>query len=153
MRVTIPGGIAVLSACLKRAGYTDIELFDGTWYTQDDGVADRNEERAKRGQVKPVTYNFETNDGDLYTQWRKKVLDCKPDVVISSLVEDNYPLWLKMMDIVDDLEFISIVGGVFPTSAPKWFEGKCDYICRGEGDEAIQKLLPKLTKESLLAMF
>ena len=27
MRVTIPGGISILSACLKRAGYNDIELF------------------------------------------------------------------------------------------------------------------------------
>ena len=144
MRVTIPGGIAVLSACLKRAGYTDIQLFDGTWYTQDDGVADRNEERAKRGQVKSVTYDFNTNDGNLYTEWRKKVLDYKPDVVISSLVEDNYPLWLKMMSVVDDVEFISIVGGVFPTSAPQWFEGKCDYICRGEGDEAIPEIIARI---------
>lgn len=144
MRVTIPGGIAVLSACLKRAGYTNIELFDGTWYTQKDGVADRNEERAKRGQVKPVTYEFSINDGNLYVEWRKKVLDYNPDVIISSLVEDNYPLWLKMMDTVSDIDFISIVGGVFPTSAPQWFEGKCDYICRGEGDEAIPEIIARI---------
>ena len=32
MRVTPPGAIAILSACLKRAGYNNIELFDATWY-------------------------------------------------------------------------------------------------------------------------
>ena len=90
MRVTIPGGISILSACLKRAGYNDIELFDGTWFTQDDGAADRNAERVKRGQVKPYQYNWSTNDGELYSEWRKKVLEYNPDVIISSIVAVSY---------------------------------------------------------------
>lgn len=146
MRVTIPGGISILSACLKRAGYNDIELFDGTWFTQDDGTADRNAERVKRGQVKPYQYNWSTNDGELYSQWRKKVLEYNPDVIISSIVEDTFVIWKKMMDEVSDCKFISIVGGVFPTSAPHIFDGLCDYICRGEGDEAIPEMISAIEK-------
>ena len=45
------------------------------------------------------------------------------------------------MDQVRDRKFINVVGGVFVTYYPQAFEGKCDYICRGEGDEAIPELM------------
>ena len=35
MRVTPPGGVAIISACLKRAGYHNMDLFDATWYPVD----------------------------------------------------------------------------------------------------------------------
>ena len=82
----------------------------------------------------------------MYSEWRKKVLEYKPDVIISSIVEDTYAIWKKMMDKVSDCNFTSIVGGVFPTSAPEIFEGKCDYICRGEGDEAIPEMIAAIER-------
>ena len=51
MRVTPPGGVAIISACLKRAGYHNIQLFDATWYPVDKEVfaqPDRDKERIKR---------------------------------------------------------------------------------------------------------
>ena len=45
------------------------------------------------------------------------------------------------MNQISDIKFISVVGGVFVTYYPQAFEGKCDYICRGEGDEAIPELM------------
>ena len=153
MRVTPPGGIAILTACLKRAGYTDIDLFDATWYPvdEDENFArpDRDREREKR-QMFPE-YKWERDDIDLclesenmYVAWRKKVIEYKPDVIISSVVEDTYYLWKKFMDQITDLKFISICGGVFATYYPQAFEGKCDYICRGEGDEALIELMDLL---------
>ena len=153
MRVTPPGGVAIITACLKRAGYTNIELFDATWYPVDNeenfARPDRDIERAKR-QMFPE-YKWERNDldpsffmledTDMYTAWRKKVIEYKPDVIISSIVEDTYYLWNKFMDQVRDRKFINVVGGVFVTYYPQAFEGKCDYICRGEGDEAIPELM------------
>ena len=35
MRVTPPGGVAIISACLKREGFYNMELFDATWYPVD----------------------------------------------------------------------------------------------------------------------
>ena len=153
MRVTPPGGIAILTACLKRAGYTDIDLFDATWYPVDEDAdfarPDRDREREKR-QMFPE-YKWERDDIDLclesenmYVAWRKKVIEYKPDVIISSVVEDTYYLWKKFMDQITDLKFISICGGVFATYYPQAFEGKCDYICRGEGDEALIELMDLL---------
>ena len=153
MRVTPPGGVAIITACLKRAGYTNIELFDATWYPVDKeenfARPDRDIERAKR-QMFPE-YKWERDDLDpsffmleeidMYTAWRKKVIEYKPDVIISSIVEDTYYLWLKFMDQIEDQNFISVVGGVFVTYYPQIFDGQVDYICRGEGDEVIPELM------------
>ena len=153
MRVTPPGGIAILTACLKRAGYTDIDLFDATWYPVDEDAdfarPDRDREREKR-QMFPE-YKWERDDiklelenENMYVAWRNKVIEYKPDVIIASVVEDTYYLWRKFMDQITDQKFISICGGVFATYYPQAFEGKCDYICRGEGDEALIELMDLL---------
>ena len=75
------------------------------------------------------------------------VSEWKPDVIISSIVEDTYYLWKKFMDEVTDLEFISFCGGPFVTYAPQIFEkDRCDYILRGEGDEVIPELLALISE-------
>ena len=153
MRVTPPGGIAIISACLKRAGYHNIELFDATWYPVDKGEEfarpDRDKERAKRQMFPDYKWErtdvspdfFTLEDTDMYTAFRNKVVQFKPDVIISSIVEDTYYLWKKFMAQVEDRKFINVVGGVFVTYAPQAFEGLVDYACRGEGDEAIPELM------------
>tara|TARA_B100001093_G_scaffold276884_1_gene264570 strand:- start:530 stop:1960 length:1431 start_codon:yes stop_codon:yes gene_type:complete len=157
MRVTPPGGVAIISACLKRAGYHNIELFDATWYPVDKEVfaqPDRDKERIKRQMFPDYEWKrddvpkdfFVLEDVDMYTAFRKKVIDFKPDVIISSIVEDTYYLWNKFMDQVSDRKFINVVGGVFVTYYPKAFEGKCDYICRGEGDEVIPELMDHISE-------
>ena len=155
MRVTPPGGIAIISACLKRSGFTNIHLFDSTWFPYADETdamsgeqVDRDKERAKRGMFKEYKWSedFQVENVNMYDAWRDMMLEVQPDVVISSIVEDTYGIWKKMIKLVDDQEFISIVGGVFPTSVPELFEPDCDYIARGEGDETIPEMMEKIRK-------
>ena len=160
MRVTPPGGVAIITACLKRAGYHNIELFDATWYPVEEqnkdrhNLPDRDKERMKRQMFPEYEWKrddvpkdfFVLEDADMYTAWRQKVIDFKPDVIISSIVEDTYYIWKRFMDKVTDQKFISVVGGVFVTYAPKHFEGKADYICRGEGDEVIPELMDLISE-------
>ena len=153
MRVTPPGGIAIITACLKRAGYHKIELFDATWFPIDTELAsarvDRDKERSKRGMMPEYTWDgtgFRIENVNMYDAWVDKVLEFQPDVVISSLVEDTYYIWQKMMERVIDQSFVSIVGGVFPTAAPHLFDDKCDYLCRGEGDEAIPEMMDYISE-------
>ena len=155
MRVTPPGGIAILTACLKRAGYNNIDLFDATWYPVDTeeefARPDRDREREKRQMFPEYKWEKEgvdltLEDENMYVAWRKKVLEFKPDVILSSVVEDTYYLWRKFMDQITDIKFISVCGGVFCTYYPQAFEGKCDYICRGEGDEAIPELMDLISE-------
>tara|TARA_R100001463_G_scaffold135293_1_gene198434 strand:+ start:476 stop:1930 length:1455 start_codon:yes stop_codon:yes gene_type:complete len=153
MRVTPPGGIAIITACLKRAGYNNIELFDATWFPVDAELesarVDRDVERAKRKMHPEYTWDgtgFRIENVNMYDAWRQKVIDYKPDVIISSLVEDTYYIWKKMMGRVTDQSFVHIVGGVFPTAAPHLFEDNCDYLCRGEGDEAIPEMIDLISQ-------
>ena len=153
MRVTPPGGIAIITACLKRAGYSDIELFDATWFPIDTELesarTDRDKERSKRGMMPEYSWDgtgFRIENVNMYDAWRQKVIDYKPDVIISSLVEDTYYIWQKMMDRVTDQSFVHIVGGVFPTAAPHLFDDNCDYLCRGEGDEAIPEMIDLISQ-------
>mgnify|MGYP005744367047 FL=1 len=50
------------------------------------------------------------------------------------------------MDRVKDQSFVNVVGGVFPTAAPHLFDDKCDYLCRGEGDEAIPEMMDHISE-------
>ena len=87
MRVTPPGGVAIITACLKKAGYHNIELFDATWYPVDDeenfARPDRDVERAKRQMFPEYKWErddvdssfFMLEDTDMYSAWRKKVID------------------------------------------------------------------------------
>jgi len=159
MRVTPPGGVAIITACLKRAGYNNIELFDATWYPLDTenahALSDRDKKRSEQGMLPKYEWKrddiddpdfFKLESENMYVAWRNKVLDFKPDVVISSVVEDTFFLWEKFMSHVTDLEFISVCGGVFATYHPKAFEGKCDYILRGEGDEVVPELMDLISE-------
>ena len=158
MRVTPPGGIAILSACLKRAGYHDMKLFDATWYPVDQQLRDegkaggnRDRDRQKRGMFPDYEWKrddikLELEDVDMYTAFRDMVLDFEPDVIISSIVEDTFYLWKKFMEKISDRKFINICGGVFCTYFPQAFEGKCDYICRGEGDELLPELMDLISE-------
>ena len=155
MRVTPPGGIAIISACLKREGFTNLHLFDSTWfpYAEDKDsmrgeLVDRDKERAKRGMFKEYKWSedFQIENINMYDAWRDIMLEVQPHVVISSIVEDTYSIWKKMISMVDDQEFISVVGGVFPTSVPKLFEPDCDYVACGEGDETIPEMMELLRK-------
>jgi len=57
MRVTPPGGIAILTACLKRAGYTDIDLFDATWYPVDEDANFARPDRDREREVMKQNYH------------------------------------------------------------------------------------------------
>ena len=120
MRVTPPGGVAIITACLKRAGYHNIELFDATWYPVDTSdshhLVDRDNERAQRQMFPDYEWKrddvpkdfFTLEDVDMYTAWRQKVIDFKPDVILSSVVEDTYYIWRRFMDKITDQKFISV---------------------------------------------
>ena len=156
MRVTPPGGIAILSAVIKRHGYTNVKLFDATWYPLDTELdtahEDRDKVRSRKGMFPDYKWEKEGVDltvetENMYVAWKRMVSEWKPDVIISSIVEDTYYLWKKFMDEVTDLEFISFCGGPFVTYAPQIFEkDRCDYILRGEGDEVIPELLDLISE-------
>ena len=79
---------------------------------------------------------------DMLGDFRSKVLDFKPDIMLFSIVEDTFFQALTMLDAVADLNTKHLLGGVFPTMVPEvaiQTEG-VNMIGLGEGEEAILKV-------------
>ena len=151
MSTLIPNGIAILSAVLKQNGFKNIQLFDPTFYQSPGDTRamkrekSRYEAREKMGQVKPFNYEdrgIELKKSDMFSDFVVKVDSFKPDVIIASILEDTWPIFLKFMDLIKDKKIKCLAGGVFPSSVPeKVLEKDCvDYVCRGEGEGAIVDL-------------
>ena len=117
MSTLIPNGIAILSAVLKQDGFNNIGLFDPTFYqspevtrAQKEGKS-RYEAREKLGQLKPFDFsdrgiNLKTKD--MFVDFVIKVDEFKPDIIFASILEDNFPIFLKFMDRIKEKKLIIV---------------------------------------------
>ena len=151
MSTLIPNGIAILSAVLKEAGFKNVQLFDPTFYespevtrAQKKGKS-RYEAREKMGQVKPFDYGdrgIKLKSTDMFDDFVNKVDKYEPDIIIASVLEDTFPIFLKFMERIKGRKIKCLAGGVFPSSVPERIlrEYCVDYVCRGEGEGALVEL-------------
>ena len=143
----IPLGMALIMTILHNEGH-EIKLFD-TSFLRGENVD--NIVRQKSGFV-PTTdisnlyesYTDDEIDGIL----RLKIKFFSPDVVITSIVEDNYRYATHLLKIVKsvDKNIITVAGGSTPTVVPKIVMENpyIDYVIQGEGEEAIVELCDAL---------
>lgn len=134
-----PLAIGLFTRILRREGY-EVDLFDTTGYLTDEEVSPEN--RMKYLQVRKFDYQKDLGveiREDLLGDFRTKVLEYKPHLLIFSVVEDAFMKTLNMLACIGDLEIPHIIGGVFPTAAPQ----KCinfadvNMIGLGEGEKTI----------------
>lgn len=143
----IPLGISVLAGILKSSGH-EVDLFDATFM-----MPKRldHEAREKTGVVLKTDigrYWEGADSQDIFTEFSKKISLFAPDIIAFSVVENNYGLASKLIDVVKNVCNIPIiVGGIFPTVAPEFFkQKKVDYICIGEGEYALSELARRIGK-------
>lgn len=111
--------IALFTARLKTQGY-QVELFETTHYLSDEVSSSEN--RVEILNVRDFDMAEDLNitvREDMYGDFRKRVEDFNPDLLIYSVVEDVFLQTLNLIRAVSDLEIPSLVGGVFPTYAPE----------------------------------
>jgi anaerobic magnesium-protoporphyrin IX monomethyl ester cyclase len=145
----LPTNIGVLTACLKQHGY-DVDLFDTTFYRTAEKSLD--EIRVENLQLRKfsledvgIKYKTTTAEEDLV----KKIREYKPDLIGVTTVEDTWPQALRLIDAIPEADLKPIiVGGVFPTFAPEAVinEPRVNYVCVGEGEEAIVEVCRALEK-------
>ena len=151
MSTLVPNGIAILSAVLKESGFHNVQLFDPTFYASPEVTRaqkkgkSRYEARERMGQVKPFDYGdrgIQLKTTDMFDDFSNKVNAYKPDIIIASVLEDTFPIFLKFMERIRDKKIKCLAGGVFPSSVPeRILEEDCvDYVCRGEGEGALVDL-------------
>jgi anaerobic magnesium-protoporphyrin IX monomethyl ester cyclase len=138
--LTPPLAVALFTTILKRNGY-EISLFDTTEYQENEDSSSAN--RVKNLQYRK--YNHEKDIGDIsksqmLNDYEEKLVEFSPNVVMYvSIVEDTFLKLVTMMERVRHHNIPSIIGGIFPTSAPE----KClqydviDVVSVGEGETTI----------------
>ena len=97
MSTLVPNGISILVAVLKRAGFNNIELFDNTFYETESGFS-KDQDRVEMGSVK--AFNFGDKDiklktTDMYQDFVNKVNEFKPDIMVASVLEDTFRIFIK----------------------------------------------------------
>lgn len=93
-------------------------------------------------QARPFSFkenfNIESKTG-LLVDFKKKVDEFKPDLMITSTVEDTFLQLVELMSLVSDKKIPAVHGGVFITSAPDLaitYSG-VDMIGLGEGEQIV----------------
>ncbi len=142
----LPSNISILSASLKHKGF-DVDLFDTTFYKIDEKSVD--EKRVEVLQVRPFNlseYGINYKDTDVYGDFKKKVENYKPDLISVTVVDDTFYLTIELLKRISDLEIPVCAGGVHVLFAPESVLSydEIDYVCWGEGEEALPELCQHL---------
>ena len=132
-----PLSMAIFTRLLKDYGYT-VDLFDTTSYIPED-INSSPQNRTLYLQARDFSDEDDLGVSiktELYKDYREKVFNYKPDLIIYSVVEDAFPKAIKMMEAVKDYDCVKISGGVLPTADPGYVINKkeINFIAIGEGE-------------------
>jgi len=150
----IPTGLAIIMTVIKNAGH-ELALFDTTFLQASNSD---NDTREKAGLVKKVesivgsktsvacSPTFESlSEDQIKGLLLEKLKQFKPDVVIMSIVEDNYSWADKLLNVVKrfDKSIPVVIGGPTPSAVPHILieNPHVDFLVQGEGEETILELL------------
>ena len=147
----LPSNIAILSACLKKAGI-ETKVFDTTFYHTAEKSVD--EIRVEHMQLRPFNLKekgVEYKATDVFSDFERTVSSFRPDVIAVSATDDTFDLGMALISRIKNRyrDIHIIVGGVHPTFSP----GKVinnenvDSICIGEGEGALLELCQKIERD------
>jgi radical SAM superfamily enzyme YgiQ (UPF0313 family) len=145
MCALMPTGVALLSAVLKREGFT-VDLFDCTFY-KDPLTANYP---FYHSSLRPVNWEekgVQFYEGDMVADFQRKVDEFGPDLIAVSVVENTYFIGLQLVKSLRQ-RIPTVFGGVFATYASDKIirEDVVDFVCRGEGEEALLELCLRLCR-------
>jgi len=144
----LPSAIGVFSTLLKADGH-EVDLFDSTDWIIAGESCNSDVEKSKLLTARPFDDSKlveAVQDTDLFTEFRSKVADFRPDLLAVSAAEDMFPLAKRLLERVKDFSIPTIMGGAFPTFAPD----RCleldtvDMVCVGEGEKALVELCRRM---------
>lgn len=146
---TIPINLALISACLKEKGFSNIRLFDTTLYKTQEISGD--EVRAKYLQLKKWNFDevgVQLKRGDLFDDFENEIKEYDPDIIFLTMVEPTYHLTKELLERIRPYNKTVVVGGALATFAPDFVAGveDIDIICVGEGERAAVELCQRMRK-------
>ena len=141
--------IGIFTRILKKEGY-EVDLFETTNYPDEIIASPAN--RVKNLQARVFDYKedlgLKTSNENVFTDFRKKVMEYEPDLLLVSAVEDVIVQAADLLDAVVDLNIPHLVGGVYPTAVgEKCFEFlSINNIAQGEGEPIVVEFSEKVRK-------
>lgn len=145
MRTNIPLNISYLSAALKNAGFSTC-VFDTSFYAEHERITDEKK-KEDAGIFLPVDYSsigLALKDGNLVDDLLASIAAEKPSIigfsVFSQAKKENYRLAKLIKQHYPEIPII--MGGVHVNIEPRVVLSYdfVDYICVGEGEEAVVEL-------------
>ena len=146
----VPGlAIALFTRILKDEGY-GVDMFETTHYDSHETNYSETKINYSENRVKLLNvrkFDIKKDLGieiksNMLKDFREKVIEFKPDLMLFSIVEDTFLQALTMLDAVEDLHVPHLVGGVFPTMAPEVAiaADAINLIGLGEGEHSIVRV-------------
>jgi len=146
----LPPAIGLLSAVLKRSGFT-VKLFDTTYYEKlgdEHAEADSDQMKVEKLMARPFTMPKEVTlrTTNIFEDFKKEVDSFRPDLIAMSCTEDMFLLGIKLLKTLGPRRPLTILGGVFATFAPNLALSypEIDIVCKGEGEDALRILCERL---------
>ena len=141
----MPYSIGLLTGILRREGFS-VDLFDTTFYV------DKVNEQYEAFHIHVQEFDWKEKGRifktDIVRDFHKKIEDFDPDLIAISVVENTYSTAKQMIQsLPEKMKDIPVMwGGVFATFAPHLImrDNVGDYVCIGEGDNAIVELCKSL---------
>jgi len=142
-----PSNIAILSACLKKAGH-DVKLFDCSMYRSILKDEAQDDIREQFGHVKKTDIDnyAPLKTTNIYNDFVDVVDTYKPNLIAVTLVDSTVQISYTFLNKIKDKNIPVIVGGVGALFSYKKIlkSGYVDYLCLGEGEEALPELCTKM---------
>ncbi len=136
--------IGIFTRILKDEGMT-VDLFDTTHYEHEDTIS--VEKRVETLQARPFNPEkdiaFKAIPGQkLIPDFVTKVDHFKPHLILFSVVEDTFKQALRLLSAIEERNIPTVMGGVFPTSAPDVALSfpQVKMIGVGEGEHIVKKV-------------
>ena len=95
-------------------------MFETTFYGTEDESKDQN--RVEVGQVQAFNYadrGVKLKTSNMYDDFVKKVNEFKPDIIMASVLEDTFRIFINFMEKIKDKKIPCLAGGQFASSAPE----------------------------------
>ena len=146
-----PIGLSTMAAVLLSDGH-EVQLFDTTF--MDIGRTSVIREGEEVLLYKPShldkNYHSETKHTDPLREFEEKILEFKPNIIASSVVSDMFFPTLDFLESIQPIRsgIIVIMGGVGVTVDPDFAiaQETIDYICVGEGENALREFVAAVDK-------
>lgn len=146
----VPAVAVGLFTAICKSEEVDVDLFETTAYTDDPEAGMIFKTKLGNGRA----YNIgdvgitpkPTNE--MLGDWRQKVIDYQPDLILFSAVEDTWKDAVAMIDEVADFDIPHIVGGVFAINAPEIVVNhpSVKAMCRFEGEYVVRDIIRHMKK-------